>query len=366
MFNIPTMAKSGTLVLLVVMYSFLLVFYRIIGVSDAVWGRYVVYFYVNIQVLLLLISTKYMSQRNNVLWWISVSVLIVNEAYNIFILSIHPEIREASQYLGEEAFNALNVGSSEFFTFSLLLFDVLFFVFLNSTDRKVKRIMLLFSIITSVYIVGFCFKASVVVYWIISVVLMVYFKTNKKINAISVISFLIFISIIASLITVFSDQIVRFIVSYSPSERLTKRLVLLINPDDVYASDSSYSARQDLWMESLNTWLSTPSAFFFGIGDHWGKYNSGIGQHSDFLDHLAKYGIFGTLFLLFMLKKAFNVILSLFDRKYRLQLLVIIAIYVACGFTKRALLPSVGFVMFMLLPLTAKYINNKDEDFKFV
>lgn len=357
--NTSYLRLNRALFLSVILYSLLIVFYRVADISDAAWGRYAIYLYLNVQILMLpLIRPKFLLQMNNMVLWISLAVMLANVSWNIIIISMNPLFNEKRIYFDEEILNSLNVGSSSFFSFTLMLFIVCFFVYLNCKERIVKRIMLVSSVIISVYIVGFCFKASVVLLWFTSAVLLMYAKKFK--NIITLMIIMIGIIILGYyFITSYNNEVVRFIVSNSPSERLTVRLVGLVSPDSIYASTTSFEAREDLWRSSLNTWLANLTNFLFGIGDHWGDIERGIGQHSDFIDSLGKYGLLGGLILFFMFKKAFNYIIGLYDDKYRVQLYIIILIYFACGMTKRVFLPGVNFVIFMLLPLSARFVNER-------
>ena len=96
----------------------------------------------------------------------------------------------------------------------------------------------------------------------------------------------------------FSDMYVAlldYIADIVPSERLSKR-VLQIKYFLLYDAESQeahgFSGRLPLMLKSINTWTSSVFSFLFGVGDHRDNYFL-IGNHSDVLDSLARFGIIG-------------------------------------------------------------------------
>lgn len=360
MLDLKVVLKQGkSLTVCILLYLLLIVTYRVTGISDAAWGRYAVYTLEEMQmILMLIIPVKLMGNNTTWAWWLMLSVIGVNIAWNITICYLYPEINESIHHFDEMFIKSLNLGLSDFHVMSLMFFNVCFFVFLNCKKKTIKYLMLGISLIAALYIVGFCLKASVVVFLMLSIGLLLFTKRAKTTGR--AILLLSIVSIIALLlISVYADTIVKIIVDLSPSERLSKRLVMLVDADSSYASDNSFNARVDLWYSSVFTWLDNVGSFLFGVGDHWGNSSSGVGQHSDLLDHLAKYGLLGSMLFFAIMIKAFKYILSIFDRKYRLQLLMIFLIYILCGITKRIFFLNVGVVLYLLLPMASYFVNEK-------
>ena len=353
--------RNISLTMCVLGFMFLIFIYRITNISNDAWGRYITYIFYNLQFLLLPLLATFKNKTRNYIWWGVLAIALVNVVYNIIIRVFIPEIGESRSFFEDEYLESINVGTSAFYTFSLFYFDVCFFLFLNTKERRIRMTMLFLSIIATVFIVWFCLKASVVVFYLMSVVLIVLTKgknSGGRIWLLFIVSLLIY-----WLVSEFSNELVRFIVSNSPSERLTKRLVLLIDDQSMYASDSSYNARKDLWFMSLSTWLQSPANFLFGVGNHYssGGNNYGIGQHSELLDLLAQYGLLGGVFASLILAKLLKAIKLYFNKKCHLQITMIFLIYIACGFTKYIFSPIVGCAMFLLLPLSSQFIEMKNS-----
>lgn len=343
----------------------LMFMYNFLGVSDTSLVSYTV----PISFLLIMLMTPYVPiLRKKKSWkWLfyaMVIVMLLNVISNIYLCIRYPEINLATtrEDMSEEMLANLNVGSTRFYSFTLFFFDVCFFVFLNCKEKMMKYFMLISSIITAIYICVFCLKATVVVYFLLSIGFL-FFARRKRQQTKSFFAVVGIIGLLVMLLVMnYTDDIISFIVSVSPSERLTVRLVTLLDADNAAASSVTLTNRTDLYMLSVHTWLSSPNAFLFGIGDHATTYDlaaTGIGHHSDFLDSLAKYGLVGLLLLYYILARSFKNIVRQFDNRYKIQLYIIFFIFILCGFTKAIFLPGVGCVMYLLLPLTSIVLENE-------
>ena len=232
-------------------------------------------------------------------------------------------------------------------------------MFLNVQRGIMKIIMLLCTIISGVFIVGYCFKASVVVLMLVGTLLIFFSRGKSGFNKVSL-AIIVATAVLLLVFTLFSSEIIQIIVDYSPSARLAQRLVGLIDAENEYGSISSLEARENLWLLSLNTWLQNPMSFMFGIGDHYaagGNSSSGISQHSEFLDILACYGVVGGGLIFIILKKSWKYIISLFNNDLRGQVYIILLLYLVCGVAKLVFLPGVSCVIFLLLPLSSQIVN---------
>lgn len=333
--------------------------YRFAGFSDAEWGNYMHQLSFFLPLFLFMSFPKTINKTIFVALIIIVSANIVD---NIRLSIIYPQLNTARVFMEEELLTSINAGGSKFYTSCLLFFDVCFFIFLNSKQRFIKYTMLISAIISAIYICGFCFKASVVVYFILSLVLIFYAKRAK--NKFKFFSILIFSSLLLFLsVELFSNEIIDLIISISPNERLTTRLVTLIDPEDAESNVYTVTGRTNLYFLSVKTWLTDLGTFIFGIGEHrtmYGASETGIGQHSEFLDTLARYGLLGFVTVLVIFKNVFKKILNRFDKEFHLQIYCIITIFIMCGLTKIVFFPSIGFMLFLLLPLSAQYVNESN------
>ena len=341
---------------------FILVFsYKLIGVSDASWGNYLLQGLFFVPIILILISHNILHQKLIVCLFIAILIVVVfNIINNIRLFFLYPEMTISNMSMKEEDLQALNMGDSYFHTLSLLFFNVSILLTLNGRSIIVKTGMLLCAIISGVYICGFCLKASVVVYFFLSIVLLLLAKRFHKPQKIILVCFISAL-IIYLFVCLFKTEIVQFVIANSPDERITIRLITLIDSDNTLANQDTVDGRSELYFLSLKTWLSNPVNFLLGIGDHRALSDvesTGIGQHSEILDSLARYGIIGGYFLWVIFKKSFKFIISLFDNSVKSQVRAIIIVFIMCGFTKCVFSPSIGCVLFILLPLSSFFIKD--------
>ena len=290
----------------------------------------------------------------------------INVGQNIYVSNLYPEINTRRLYLEHDFLININAGGSTFYTFSLFFFNICFFVFLRSGQKLVRIISLSISIMTAVYIVNYCFKASVVTYFLLSVVLQLTARFSKKIISFSIIT-VVTSAFILVVITMFEENLIQWIIDNSPTRRLTIRFVTMLDVQHEEAAEGTITGRTNLYLLSVKTWLDNASNFLFGIGDHFVEFNpaaTGIGQHAELLDILGRYGLLGFIVIFSMLKGYYQYLLSIFDRRCKTHLIAILVIYIVCGLSKGIFNPPVGCAMFILLPLSAWIVNDKSAKFK--
>lgn len=217
-------------------------------------------------------------------------------------------------------------------------------------------------LLSAVYIFVFCLKASIIVFTCMSAYLLYFAKRNNKMSAfilrLAIPSLLVLI-----FIALFEDIIIEWISNFFQADRLSQRLIFIIDSDR--ADSMAYNtvdARANLWLVSINSWLDNPISFIFGIGDHRvvegvATAQTGLSQHSDFFDSLGRYGLIGLFLLTAIFKMSFTYMMSFFEKKYKLQLLVIVMMFVMFGFTKGVFKPDIACSLFLLLPMSAMYVN---------
>lgn len=352
------------LIICVLLYYFLIILYRLFDISDASWGNYMTQVFSLVPILIMpIIASKIHNKLTLFVIVILFLIMVFNIANNIRLSIIYPELTLSNMAREEEDLASYNMGSSYFQTFAMLFFDVCLFLFLNIKIRIGKILSLICGIVAAVFVIGFCLKASVVIYLLLSAMLIVIANRAKNVwGTVSLLS-LAFV-IIALIIDTNKNEVVNFILDNSPDERVAIRFVTLIDPDSFVANDKTMTGRSDLWLLSINTWLKDPANFLLGIGDHRSSFNveaTGIGQHSDVFDTLARYGILGGLLLFIIYIDSFRYILKLYDKRLRSQLFMIMLILVLCAFTKSISYACISCVIFVLLPLLAPIINESKQ-----
>ena len=365
MFHLPAwINKHHALIGALLFFILQILLYRIIGLSSASWGRYPGHLLSFVPFFLLLQVHQGVSNKlKKRLFWIIVALMLFNIGDSIRLSILYPFLNIDSVRFYKDFVATINLGGSNFFNCTLVFACGCFVVFLNTKRLLLRFVMLSCVLFSGFYLIFFTSKASIVVYLFLSILLITYAKFAKKQVYFFIVLFLT-LFIIFFVVDVYENEIIQFIIYLSPSPRLSSRLVALIDSDSEHASTSSIFARENYWMLSIRTWLSNTSNFLFGIGDHFTIDNpekTGIGQHSDFFDTLARYGLIGTAFLFVALKNSFKYILSLFDKKLRLQIISILFIYLMCGFTKKVFIVEMSTMMFLYLPLLSYIIEKENK-----
>lgn len=168
------------------------------------------------------------------------------------------------------------------------------------------------------------------------------------------------IIILSVLLYITASQFMSFLNNFLSSFNtvITRKLIIILNLSH-YSNindTGSLGARIEFYLESLNTWTSHP---FFGIGY---KYDfstpkmmaAGLGNHSEWLDSLAKYGIF-IIFLLIYIFKPKKVYKNI--QGYKLGLIL----FVITGFLNPIHLFNIYFVVFFFVPLLDNYFFNQQH-----
>ena len=357
-----TKRQNENLTIYIFLYITIAFGYRLIGFSDAAWGNYLFQLSFFSCVLLMPLSIKWNNYHKFFLWAIFV-VIVFNIVDNIRLSYLYPSINVGRYYVDEDFLSSINAGGPSFFMFLLFVFNICFFVYLNCKNKRFRIPMLICCVLAAVYILGFSLKGITVLFFLLSVITIYYAKHSKNISSFIFLFVSLFL-IVFVLFPLFSDSIIKLIKEISPNERLTVRLVTIVNDEDIDANTRTVTGRTNLYLISIRTWISNIQNFFFGIGDHrvlFGAAKTGISQHSDLLDILAIYGLLGLILICLIFKYAFRKIVSVFDRQYKLQVYSILMLFIMYGLVEKIFHPMGGIVLFLLLPLSAGFVNENHQ-----
>ena len=112
---------------------------------------------------------------------------------------------------------------------------------------------------------------------------------------------------------------------------------------------------------SLNTFQNNGTSILLGIGDT--RNEDIIGCHSEIIDTLPRYGLFGFLFLAFALLgelKFFSRMLPQ-GEPLRSQVLIVFLIFIMRNIIGNTLLPSVIVLLFLFLPIVCYFVTKQDN-----
>jgi hypothetical protein len=361
--------NNNALIVNVLFYIIMCCIYKVLNISTAGWGAIFLHTLFFIPILLMpFVTVSFSKSQSRYLFLMMVAVVVANIIDNIRLVLANPELLVMTNrnFLTEELDGIGNVGGSKWLNSVFFFFMVCFFFYINSKDKLVRHATFFSAILSGLFVIAFCVKASVIVFTILSAVLLVYAKRTKKFSRF--LSVGVFSAVFAFLFVVlFADVLIDFLLSTAPP-KLASRLIMLIDSDNMNAGSGvrTMDARENLWFVSIDSWLSNIVTFFFGIGDHRASEDissvakTGIGNHSDLFDSLGRYGLIGGLLILNIFRLSFNFILSLFDKNRKLQLMVIFMILILYGFTKGIFVPGVGCAMFLMLPIISIILQNED------
>ena len=337
--------------------------YSVFGISDDKIIRNMLFsLFVFPMLLLLLMDCKITKHNARLLFHAIALIAAVNILDNIRLSYIYPYIAMMSEeVLAEQGLSGLNAGGSPFIAMSVFYLAIIMIAFLNSTIKGEKIVLLIYASVAIWFVVFCSYKASSIIYAILTVSAMIILDKVKKVKTAVVV-----LVITGLLFLLFKDFIIHALVNAIDDSRVGGRLLVFADDDLGEAHDNSLNGRMDLWQVSLNTWLASPVNFVFGIGDHYRSVivstsGTGIGNHSDFFDILARYGIIGGLVLFYMLKFFFDYMKRLVSGRLYLKVLIFFVLLVLFGFTKKIILPSISIMIFILFPLCLYIVKGNEK-----
>lgn len=354
--------KLKNLFILGIVFVLICAVYKIIGVSSAsieyCTARPFLYF-APVMALMIIDSCDNDQQIRFLFHFLALAIAI-NIADNIRLSNEfgleNIAFQNLSGLLREEGYEGLNLGGSMFVNMTVFYSGVMFFAFLNSDKGVEKNLFLSYFVISISFVVFFSFKASAVLLVLLSLMLMyISYRSMEKVKTI-----LILTAFIGVILYLFWNSIINFLIDIIGSDRITQRLISLTTEADV--QDSTLTGRANLWNVSLQSWLSSVSSFFFGIGDHnWNDFvstaDSGIGAHSDLLDVLGRYGIFGALILYSSIIIFYNYLQQQFGSTFKWEIVSFFILLLLMGLTKKIIASEPPIVIFILFPLSLKFFS---------
>jgi hypothetical protein len=254
-------------------------------------------------------------------------------------------------------------GFSLAYGFSILI-PILLYLTVNHS--KFKNYFFVSNLFTRILIYLLVFVFFVVVYrsmFAISFLIMIFgglyalINMNKSKGS-SFIKF--FVIILISLFGLFfANKFMSFLNNYLDSldTVISQKLSVILNLNDYGSIEStgSLGARIELYLQSLYVWLDNP---FFGIAhlyefDTTKMVGAGLGNHSEWLDVLAKHGLFSFLLLIYLFypRKAY-----MNNQGFKFAFVL----FIIAGFINPMNLFNIYFVVYFCAPFIDDYffVNN--------
>jgi hypothetical protein len=272
--------------------------------------------------------------------------------YYIYLTSDYSSLYDTHTLQDED----IHVGGTSYVSAYMLL-GMLSYLLFCSAHSSYKTIYLAVTILVFYYIMNIQMRATALLFYIvfICIVPLLYKKKNKPF--IIILFFILFCVLVLCL-----EPMLSFLVSADLpyfSNKLSGIYDFFFQ--DNYSSgyhlgESSFSIRVQCAQVSLQTWFSHFLIFLFGKGFDAGFYDvSGIGQHSEIIDYLPKYGFCGFALFVFVLYELFKRISTSTDRY-----LWVVYFFIIYSVFNNIFLPEIGICFFWMIPFVL--VKNESLD----
>ena len=255
----------------------------------------------------------------------------------------------------------MNLAGYGFINVCLWLLGCMLMILLVHKKNGLRFVIILFAIPIAYHMLMQNTRGTAIILLAVEIIgiIMALFEPNGKRRKLYYLSFSIIMIII---IFVFFIPIISFVLDNMQSERLAQRFNSLLDLRQVggdinQVNDGSFAQRLMLAQTSLNSFLSSPISFLIGIGDHSVSFGgdlekSGIGNHSEFIDVSARYGILGIIVFWNILKNYLNMLKQVAGYRYIYRFVVIIFfIFIVMGFLNPVFEPIQLLFLFVVFPI---------------
>lgn len=316
---------------------------------------------------------KHYRYREMVVLLSAVSIIFfANMSQNIFLWTLNPEIFEEQEStdMSLDFSKAMNLADTGFIAVCLFSIGMLVMVIDNMKGRFHRLLMLGAMLIIAFFILFVNTRGTATLLLGVMIVGLFLAKFEpKRANVRSYyITNILFIILVGAFIVI---PLLLWLLENMESKRLADRLndvLSFINSkgDVNSVSDSgSMSARIALSKTSLNTFFSNSINMLIGIGDHtveigMNLHKTGIGNHSEFIDVLARYGLVGAFVFVKILKSYYHNIKNITTSRRLIKYVnVIFFTFILYGFLNNCFYPIIHIFMFIVFPIVIVLINQK-------
>lgn len=336
-------------------YFLIIVFYKIIGISTAWWDIAAGYFGWLLCAIVSSIAVFSLSNKKILItkWLIYIVSLIV---------LIYVSVISSKNMMTMNIEDAISQESASYGT-SIMLFSGISTIGFFNTQKKIVKLLYLIGTILSMYVTIEVMQRGTNV--IMSVILLVSIAIFQFVNIKSTLRFIVILSFI--ILFLYQSGVIFSLLDYVANSISTDRIAIRINAlnyylqyGDAVEAGSSMATRSELMHRSLNTFSDSYVNVLFGVGDHRG-IGSPVGNHSEILDVLARYGIIGFTIVFIMFKRLFMYWYRLldFNKKIQYQVLAILTIFIARNFWGFSLTSAISILLFLYMPLVLRLTKTK-------
>ncbi|MCK9627019.1 MAG: O-antigen ligase family protein [Bacteroidales bacterium] len=266
--------------------------------------------------------------------------------------------------------DGFSASSSTFTAVTLFFFPVCFLLLKNNKPKYLKFVSV-FSICAASYYFFVLNSRGISFFLFLLIILGFIFSPKRSYNNINPLYLLLAVLSLSILFYLFFDPFMNILrVVFAGNERLLEKFNNITDFSQTrnMQDTGSLGARIELSLISLQTWLGGFSNFFFGIGEHaindasmQGLTNAGVGQHSQFFDHLARYGLLGGLILYKAVKNTLRFVLKrAHNTKMYNRIFVVLLAFILYSFLNNSLIGNILFVVFLVFPLIVDILESKN------
>jgi hypothetical protein len=324
------------------------------------------------------ILNKYNNKEISILIRIVIFIIFVNLLDNIYLGVVNPELFDEDMVLDgtrEIVEKTTNAANTDMVSILTLLVPLCYIINKYSKSKNTKFFSLLMIISGIYYVVLINSRATALIVVLLTVAGFFLVETEPR-NPLKCRRHYIWWSI-ASVVFIFvvAIPLMNFFIenlSGRNAERITD-ILTVTQGEDITMLNGSLSQRFLLDMASLNTFTSSIPNFLIGVGDDGGDVDlyslikSGVGQHSEIFDILARFGIVGGFIMFQIFKNLFENIRkrNLLHGKSDRFLTVIFCVFIFYNIVNRSLaIPMSLIVLYLFTPgviqlLSYKKINNE-------
>lgn len=348
--------------LAIILFEFL---YLYIGYSSAGIGNYyntIIYYDIIIKSCYVMFAY---SLRARVLLFrlIQVYVMIICYINGIYGSTLE-RLYEQSGLLG--VLNEMGSATTPTEFYNMLIFGVSANFYMLINEKKITyKVLDFFAIVAALFFMFSYHTRATSLFLMILLSALIYInRKTTSFDGKKIFKSALGLGLVAILIMYFVGNFVVEILPDRVAERVQAMMDLASGEGE--GADSDYLARFKLNMISINTWLSTGTSTFFGIGNHLGRdYYGTIGQHAFYIDYLAKYGIFGMILIIISLKSFLKTSkrFTLNNKEY-FTFMMFFIVYISLGFIAKSAfgIIALGAFLYSLLAIsTVQHINNTQK-----
>lgn len=314
----------------------------------------------------------YNRKEKSVLLALFFFVFLLNLFYNILLGFQFPDIFEEqeSTEASIEFGVIMNIAETGFIVVAYCLIGALFMVLLTLNEKWKKILSILLIVPIAFYMLFQNTRGTAILLLMIELVgmFLAYFEPTRRTNrrlyyVFSTVTLLLLVLIVFI-------PLMEWLMENLQSERLAERLNDLVDyrqsgGDVGSVRKGSFTERILLAQTSLNSFISSPISLMVGIGDHTlsiggDLVKSGVGNHSEFIDVLARYGLVGAFVFWKIMKSYYEMLLRLTTKRESLKYVnVIFVVIILTGFLNNLFYPIVLLFMYLIFPLIIEISDQK-------